>query len=114
MAYLDIAPTIDALRSRPSDFELRRGALVHKPSRHTFRFDPLGGARVDAECDCALLSVSSEQSRDLRAAIEMWRSDYWRMVEINREFAAHFRRPSLAQRLYNALKEAFGDARSGA
>ena len=114
MAYLDIAPTIDALRSRPSDFELRRGALIHKPSRHSFCFDGWGGVRVDAQCDCSLLSISPEQSHELIAAVDVWRSEYWRVVEINREFAAHFRRPSLARRLYNALKEAFGDARSGA
>jgi hypothetical protein len=116
IAYLDITPTIDALRSRPSDFELRHGALVHKPSRHTFRFNPWGGARVYAQCDCALLSISLEQSRDLKAAFDVWRSEYWRVVEINREFAAHFRPPSLAHRFYEALKAAFGlgDTRSGA
>lgn len=115
MAYLDITPTIDALRSRPADFELRHGALVHRPSRHAFHFNDWG-AQVDAQCDCALLTISLEQSRDLKAAFEAWRSEYWRVVEINREFARHFRPPGLAHRFYAALKTAFGldDARSGA
>src|SRR2546423_1534932 len=116
MTYLDITPTIDALRSRPSDFALRRGTLLHMPSRHTFRFDALGRASVYAQCDCALLSIAAEQSRALKAAFDLWRRDYWRVVEINREFAAHFRPPGLARRFYDALKAAFGlgDARSGA
>ena len=116
MNYLDITPTIDALRSRPSDFEVRHRALVHKPSRHTFRFSGPGRAWVDAECDCSLLSISSEQSQQLKAAFDLWHSEYWRVVEINREFAAHFRPPSIARRFYNALKAALGlaGARSSA
>jgi hypothetical protein len=116
MAYLNITPTIDAMRLRPSDFELRRGNLVHTPSRHTFRFNRWGSARVDAECDCALLLISLEQSRDLKAAFDVWRNEYWRVVEINREFAAHFRPPGRARRFYEALKGVLGlgDARTGA
>jgi hypothetical protein len=115
MGYLDVTPTIDALRVRPSDFELRRSALVHKPSRHIFRFSGSGGAWVDAQCECALLAISPEQCYQLKAAFDAWYREHWRVVEINREFAAHFR-PSLVRRAFDALRAAFGlrDARSGA
>jgi hypothetical protein len=119
MAYLDVTPTIDALRERPADFALRRRALVHTPSHHVFRFSGSGGAWVDAQCDCALLAISPEQSIQLKAAFDVWHREHWRVLEINREFAKHFR-PSLARRFLGALRGAFRaafgtpDVRSGA
>jgi hypothetical protein len=107
MGYLDITPTIDALRARPADFEFRHHALIHKPSRHAFRFSGSGDVWVDAYCDCALLAIAPEQSIHLKAAFDAWYAEHWRVVQINREFAAHFR-PSLARRVARAVKAAFG------
>ena len=39
MTYLDVTPMIIALRTSPSDFEMKRGWLHHFPSRHEFKFD---------------------------------------------------------------------------
>ncbi len=45
MAYLDVSPMIVALRTSPSDFEMKRGWLRHFPSRHEFKFDSEGNVR---------------------------------------------------------------------
>jgi hypothetical protein len=55
--------------------------------------------------------VSEEQQATLFQAYGEWRAGYWRPVEINREFAAHFTPPSgwrrllieLTARLHRAL-----------
>jgi hypothetical protein len=94
---------IVSLRTSPSEFEIDRGWLTHVPSRHNFRFDPEGNVTLLAHCDCAALTIREEQSRELATAFEEWRSTYWRVVEINREFAAHFRRPGIWGRWWRAL-----------
>jgi hypothetical protein len=104
MAYLDISPTIAALRARPEEFDLVRGWLRHTPSNHRFKVDPRGDVQLEAGCDCVMLSVSQPQGRELYAVMQDWRAGYWRSVEINRQFAAHFRPPGLLRRLWRALK----------
>jgi hypothetical protein len=99
MAYLDVSPMIGALHNSPSDFDVSRGQLRHMSSGHRVVFDAFGGsARIDAQCECATLRISLEQSKQLLAAFREWKQDYWRAVEINREFADHFR-PSFARRV---------------
>jgi len=87
---LDMTPMIDALKFQPSDFEIKRGWLVHLPSRHRYRFDLLGRLAIDADCGCAALTVRRDQEPALSAAFDRWRLDYWAVVETNREFASHF------------------------
>ena len=99
MAYLDVSPMTAALRTTPDEFEMDHGWLHHIPSRHKVVFGPEGRVRLMAECDCALLTVKPEQERGLVTAFEDWRLNYWRAIEINREFAAHFRRRPLMLRL---------------
>jgi hypothetical protein len=99
MAYLDVSPMIGALHSSPSDFDMSRGQLRHMPSGHKVVFDAFGGAaRIDAQCECATLRISLQQSKQLLAAFREWKQDYWRTVEINREFSEHFR-PGFARRV---------------
>jgi hypothetical protein len=90
LSNLDVAPMISALQFQPSDFEYAHGWLRHVPSRHRFQFDGMGRVTIDAHCGCAALPVKSEQARELYSAFKIWRQAYWRPVEINREFAAHF------------------------
>ncbi len=103
MTYLDVSPMITALRRSPSDFEMQRGWLHHFPSRHAFKFDREGNVRLHAHCDCAMLSVRQEQSRELWQAYQDWHVSYWRPVEINREFASHFREPNALRRLLRRI-----------
>jgi hypothetical protein len=103
MAYLDVSPMIGALSDSPSYFDMSRGQLRHMPSGHKVVFDAFGGsARIDAQCECATLRISREQSVELLAAFRAWKQDYWRLVEINRDFADHFR-PSFARRICVSL-----------
>lgn len=98
MAYLDVSPMIAALRDTPSDFDMSGSQLRHMPSGHKVVFDAFGGAaRIDAQCACTTLRISLEQTRDLFAAFRQWKQDYWRGVEINRDFADHFQ-PGLLRR----------------
>lgn len=98
MNYLDVSPMIAALRDTPDEFELANGWLNHIRSRHGFRFSPNDGVEIRAACDCALLAVRQEQQRELAMAYREWESDYWRPLQINREFASHFAaRPGLHQ-----------------
>jgi hypothetical protein len=103
MAYLDVSPMITALRTQASDFELSRGWLKHAPSRHRFKFDKYGNVTIDARCDCAMLSVAPEQGQELWQEFQVWRDVYWRPVEINREFASHFRAPNAFQRILRRI-----------
>jgi hypothetical protein len=103
MAYLDVAPMIVALRTQTSDFELNRGWLKHVPSRHNFKFDKHGNVTVDAHCNCSSLSVAPEQSQELWTEFQVWRDLYWRPIEINMEFASHFRAPNVVQRFFRRL-----------
>jgi hypothetical protein len=106
MAYLDLAPAIAALGSRPEEFEFTRGSLHHLTSRHCFRFLSEDEVQIHALCDCALLRARPDQVRALQAAFRQWHAAYWRPMEINREFAAHFARPSLWRRLLLKLLKA--------
>ena len=99
MAYLDVNPMISALRSSPATFEFTKGSLHHIPSRHRFQFDREGQARVEAQCSCSSLTVSKDQQAPLFEAFSEWRANYWRPIEINREFAAHFAAPSGVRRV---------------
>src|SRR5207237_5097264 len=99
MTYLELAPAITALRSRPDEFELRDNALHHLGSRHSFRFLSDDEVRIEAFCDCSQLRASREQSRTLHEAFTHWQATYWRPLEINREFADHFAPPGLVRRL---------------
>ena len=109
MAYLDLTPMLQAMRTRPHEFEMQGTYLRHIPSHHLLNFDIWGNARVHARCDCAMLDVSREQSEEMKAAIAAWKVVYWeprlaqiqaekRAAIINREFASHFQ-PSRWQRL---------------
>jgi len=98
MTYLEISPTITALRDRPMDFGVDRGWLAHYPSRHSFKFE--GSVTLHARCDCAHLSIRPEQGQELWMAFQDSGTNYWRPIEINREFAAHFHHhPNLLQRI---------------
>jgi hypothetical protein len=109
MAYLDLSPMLQAMRLRPSEFEMQGVCLHHIPSHHLLNFDTSGLARVHARCDCAMLEVSRDQSDEIRVAMSAWKVVYWephlaqieaekRVAKINREFASHFRPPSPWQR----------------
>lgn len=92
MAYLDLTPVTVALRGRPEEFEMIRGNLHHLPSRHRFLFENDGTVRLHADCDCSLLALQAEQVDLFKTAFDQWHANYWRAVEINREFARHFLR----------------------
>ena len=96
--YLELAPAITALRSRPQEFEFSHGTLHHLPSRHRFRFESESDLRIEAICDCSLLRAKPEQARALHQAYREWRDSYWRGIEVNRAFAGHFEAPPLWRR----------------
>jgi hypothetical protein len=122
MAYLDLTPMLQAMRARPSEFEMQGSYLRHMPSHHLLNFDIWGNARVHARCDCAMLDVSREQSEEIKSAIAAWKVVYWephlaqleaeqRAAKINREFASHFEPPNLWQRflaLFRGREDRFG------
>ncbi|MGH6990594.1 MAG: hypothetical protein ACREFD_14940 [Stellaceae bacterium] len=103
MAYLDVSPMIDALRTAPEEFEMDDGWLHHLRSRHGFKFNAAGSVRIRANCDCALLRVKHDQAPELHASYRQWQANYWRPLEINREFASHFAARSPARRLLIAM-----------
>jgi hypothetical protein len=116
MAYLDLSPMLQAMRVRPSEFEVQGAYLHHVPSHHLLNFDTSGNARVHARCDCAMLAVSREQSEEMKAAMSAWKVVYWephlariaaekRAAEINREFASHFRPPTAWRRLLARFRQ---------
>ena len=99
MTYLDLAPAIAAIRSRPEEFDFSHDSLHHLPSRHRFHFVGEDDVRIDAVCDCSLLRASREQAKAFHGAYREWHASYWRPLEINREFTAHFGPPPLWRRL---------------
>jgi hypothetical protein len=103
MAYLDVSPMIVALRTSPGDFEMNRGWLRHFPSRHEFKFDSEGNVRLHAGCDCAMLAVRREQGLELWQTFQQWHVSYWRPLEINKEFASHFRTPNPLTRAFRNM-----------
>ena len=92
MAYLDLNPVTVALRGRPEEFEMVRGNLHHSPSKHRFHFGKDGTLRVLADCDCALLATRPDEVEAFKTAFDQLHVTYWHAIEINREFAGHFRR----------------------
>ena len=94
MSYLDLSPAIAAIRERPDEFEMLYGHLHHAPSRHTFKFETNGAVRVLADCYCAMLSIDPEQGNTFHTAYNEWNMNYWRPIEINREFSTDFRAPN--------------------
>src|SRR6266853_1920720 len=105
MAYLDLTPMLQAMRARPSEFEMSGLFLRHIRTQHQLDFDHRGNARVHARCDCAMLQVSREQGEEMKAVLSAWKIVYWEphlaqieaekcAAKINRELAAHFRPPS--------------------
>ncbi len=104
---LDMAPMIEALKFQPSDFELSGGWLLHAPSRHRFKFGWLGRVSIDAHCGCALLSARRDQEGDLKSAFEDWRTNYWSVIETNREFASHFAPVGRLRRFARDIRMAF-------
>ena len=99
MTYLELAPAITAMRSHPEEFEFSNDTLHHLRSRHRFKFISDDEVEIHAACDCATLRASPEQARAFHQAYRAWHAAYWRPLEINRQFAAHFDRPPLWQRL---------------
>ncbi len=91
MAYLDVSPLMTSLRTTPEEFDFRGDWLRHVPSRHSFKFETSGKVHIRAECNCAFLAIHPQQERQLSDAFESWHANYWRPLEINREFASHFR-----------------------
>jgi hypothetical protein len=98
MTYLELAPAITALRSRPEEFEFSNNTLHHLPSRHRFRFQGEDDVRIEAACDCSLLRAKPEQAKVFHSAYREWHASYWQPLEINREFASHFEPPPLWRR----------------
>jgi hypothetical protein len=109
MAYLDLTPMLQAMRGRPSEFEMCGPFVQHIRSQHLLEVDRRGNVRVHARCDCARLEVSREQGEEMMAALSAWKIVYWephlaqieaekRAAKINREFASHFRPPSAWRR----------------
>ncbi len=90
MATLNVSPMVTALLQAPYEFELTAGWLNHIPSGHGFRFDSTDHVEISAACNCALLAVSPEDERELGKRFRDWERDYWRPLQINREFASHF------------------------
>ena len=88
-----------ALRTAPEQFEVTHGWLHHIPGRHDFKFDGSGNVQIRAECNCAMLAVKSEQESELYGAYRDWHAGYWHPLQINREFASHFARPSAVRRV---------------
>jgi hypothetical protein len=98
MAYLDLSPAIAALRAQPEEFEFSNDTLHHLGSGHRFRFPSEDSVEIHADCGCALLKASQEQTKLFHTAYCEWHASYWRPLEINREFASHFE-PTLWRRV---------------
>jgi hypothetical protein len=99
MTYLELAPAITAIRSRPEEFEFANDTLHHARSRHRFRFVSEDDMQIHADCDCSFLRASREQTRVFHAAYQEWHASYWRPLQINREFASHFAPPPVWRRV---------------
>jgi len=98
MSYLDVSPMITALRHTPDAFELSGEWLTHIGSWHSFRFGQGDQVEIRAACNCALLAIRPDQAAALTRCFREWETNYWRPLQINREFASHFtRRPGLSR-----------------
>lgn len=104
MASLDVAPMITALRTSPEEFEIAQGDwLCHTPSAHNFQLDGEGNVKIAARCDCSLMDVSRKQGAELWQAFQQWQVSYWTPLQINKEFASHFRPRSRLRRFLICL-----------
>jgi len=50
-----------------------------------------------------MLAVRREQGLELWQTFQQWHVSYWRPLEINKEFASHFRKPSLLTRAFRNM-----------
>jgi hypothetical protein len=75
-----------------------RDSLHHIPSRHSVQFDHEGNVTLSADCDCSVLPIRRGQNAELWQAVREWQVSYWRPLQINREFASHFRERSVIRR----------------
>jgi len=73
----DAGALIRAFSEEPEAFEIRRGCLRHRPSRCRLSFDAAGSARISRR-GRAVWPISREASDELREAVGMWDSTYWR------------------------------------
>ena len=105
--FLNLSPMIDALRFQPADFEYSHGWLRHVPSRHRFLIDRHGGVATDATCGCAGQPIRKDQARQLFEAFAEWRVAYWQPLQMNREFASHFRNPGPWVRFFRDVRMAW-------
>ena len=72
-----------------------------------FLFDRSGRVTIDALCGCAGRSISREQGEQLFNAFKSWKEFDWPPLEMDREFASHFRRPNRWVRLYREMRMAW-------
>src|SRR5260370_40670874 len=98
MAILDLSPAITAIRARPEEFEFSGNNLHHVRSRHMFHFLDDGDVQIYADCNCATLRASLEQSRVFHTAFKEWRATYWRGVQINCQCPPHLSPPPRLRR----------------
>lgn len=105
--FLDVTPMISALQFQPSDFEFEHGWLKHVPSHHRFRFGRKGEITIDAQCDCSGRKISREQGDRLMMAFSTWRLHYWQPLQVDREFADHFKTPGAWLRLFRDIRLAW-------
>jgi hypothetical protein len=103
MPYLDVSPMMSALRRTPHEFEFAGGWLNHIGSSHSFRFGPGEHVEIRAACNCSLLAVRPDQLPELSKCFREWDNEYWRPLQINREFASHFAGRSALRRTLIAL-----------
>jgi hypothetical protein len=118
MRTLNLMPMISALRDRPGDFVMEKPWLRHRPSGHSFLILDGALARIETRCSCAELRPDPSQTDEFARVFNAWMSDYWkplqaesaaerRAAEINRQFAAHFRPPTLLMRMRMRLTDAW-------
>ena len=50
-----------------------------------------------------MLAVRREQGLELWQTFQQWQVSYWRPLEINKEFASHFRKPNPLTRTFRSL-----------
>jgi hypothetical protein len=50
-----------------------------------------------------MLAIRREQGRELWESFQLWHAGYWCPLEINKEFASHFRQPNAVTRLFRKL-----------
>ena len=104
---IDVSPMISALQFQPTDFEFSNGWLRHVPSHHLFKFDKSGRVTIEARCECSRRPVRKDQGDQLFQAFKAWRQYYWEPLQVDREFAGHFRKPDAWVRLFRDIRMAW-------